>query len=103
MNILYVVPLSINYETLNLMLKFGGIMMAILLLIWLLAVATPKLAKFIDKLLGRVNIDKGQDSVPIKTENSDNPTEQEVYTVLDIYEGAKIGKNNDTNSDNISQ
>jgi hypothetical protein len=42
----------VNRETLSLMLKFGGAMLALLLLVWGIALLTPKLAKLIDRLLG---------------------------------------------------
>lgn len=42
--------MSINYDTLFLMLKFAGAMIALLMLIFLIAVLTPKLAKLSQKI-----------------------------------------------------
>jgi hypothetical protein len=44
--------LNLNRDTLFLMLKFGGGMLLILLLVWGIAVITPKLAKIIDRIFG---------------------------------------------------
>jgi hypothetical protein len=44
--------MKINHETLSLMLKFGGAMLGLLLLVWVIALLTPKLAKLIDRLFG---------------------------------------------------
>jgi hypothetical protein len=44
--------MNLNPETLAMMLKFGGAMLGLLLLVWLIALLTPKLAKLIDRLLG---------------------------------------------------
>jgi hypothetical protein len=44
--------LNLNRETLFLMLKFGGGMLLILLLVWGIAVITPKLAKIVDRIFG---------------------------------------------------
>lgn len=71
--------MSFNPDTFNIMLKLALGMVAILLIIWLLAVITPKLAKLTDKLLGKAKIDRGESSVTL--ENG------EKYTVMDIYEG----------------
>lgn len=71
--------MSFNPDTFNLMLKLALGMVAILLIIWLIAVATPKLAKLTDKLFGKTKIDRGESSVTL--ENG------EKYTVKDIYEG----------------
>ena len=43
--------MSINYDTLFLMLKFAGAMIALLMLIFLIAVLTPKLAKLSQKII----------------------------------------------------
>jgi hypothetical protein len=44
--------MKFNPETLTMMLKFGGAMLGLLLLVFLIAIITPKLAKLIDRLLG---------------------------------------------------
>lgn len=86
--------MSFNPDTFNLMLRLALGMIAILLVIWLLAVATPKLAKLTDKLFGKTKIDRGESSVTL--ENG------EKYTVRDIYEGDpensdEAPDNNETN------
>ena len=71
--------MSFNPDTFNLMMKLALGMVAVLLIIWVLAVITPKLAKFTDKLLGKAKIERGDSTVTL--ENG------EKYTVKDIYEG----------------
>lgn len=73
--------MSFNPETFSLMLKLLIGMIAILLLIWLIAVFTPKLAKIIDKLFGKAKIDLGDSSITL--ENG------EKYTVRSIFEGER--------------
>lgn len=63
------------------MLKLAFGMVGILLLIWLIAVFTPKLAKFIDKVFGKAKIDPGPSSITL--ENG------EKYTVKSVFEGEK--------------
>lgn len=63
------------------MLKLALGMVGILLLIWLIAVFTPKLAKFIDKVFGKTKIDPGPSSITL--ENG------EKYTVRSVFEGEK--------------
>lgn len=63
------------------MLKLALGMVGILLLIWLIAVFTPKLAKFIDKVFGKAKIDPGPSSITL--ENG------EKYTVKSVFEGKK--------------
>lgn len=73
--------MSFNKETFDLMLKLAFGMIGILLLIWLIAVFTPKLAKFVDKTFGKTKIDPGPSSITL--ENG------EKYTVKSIFEGEK--------------
>ena len=73
--------MSFNKETFDLMLKLALGMVGILLLIWLIAVFTPKLAKFIDKIFGKAKIDPGPSSITF--ENG------EKYTVKSVFEGEK--------------
>lgn len=68
-------------------------MIAILLLIWLIAVLTPKLAKLVDKLFGNAKVDKGDPSITL--ENG------EKYTVRSIYEG-EAPEDKETNDKNIN-
>lgn len=72
--------MSFNPETFNIMIKLAFGMIGILLLIWVMAVLTPKAAKLVDKIFGKANINKGENSVTL--ENG------EKYTVKDIYEGS---------------
>ena len=73
--------MSFNQETFDLMLKLAFGMIGILLLIWLIAVFTPKLAKFVDKTFGKTKIDPGPSSITL--ENG------EKYTVKSVFEGEK--------------
>lgn len=59
---------EINYETLALFGKFGGVMLGLLLLVWLIAILTPKAAALIDKLSGKPR--------PERVENNIKPEEQ---------------------------
>lgn len=81
--------LSFNQDTFSLMLRFAGAMLGILLLIWLIALGTPKMAKLVDKLLGKLHIDQGADRVPSpeRVGDSDNGVKPQEYKVYDIYEG----------------
>ena len=73
--------MSFNKETFDLMLKLALGMIGILLLIWLIAVFTPKLAKFIDKVFGKAKIDPGPSSITLES--------GEKYTVKSVFEGEK--------------
>ncbi len=91
--------MSFNSETFSLMLKFGGAMIGLLLLVWLVAVGTPYAAKFIDKTLGKAKIDQGDKAVPDpervqddENKNDDAPSE---YRVYDIYEGTPSDDKNE--------
>jgi hypothetical protein len=68
--------MNINVDTFNLMLTFGIAMIGILLLIFVIAVIVPRLARWIDKAFGIKN-------------NTPPPIPPEEYTVQDIYEGDK--------------
>lgn len=73
--------MSFNGDTFSLMLKFGGGMLGILLLVWLLAIATPHIAKFVDKLTAKL---------PARVQNSQSQIDNNNdYKVHDIYEGEK--------------
>lgn len=92
--------MSFNKDTFDLMLKLALAMIGILLIIWLLAVATPKLAKLVDKLLGRAKIDQGANSVPSPERvRDDNDASKGEYRVYDIYEGTPPDENNENNDD----
>lgn len=41
--------MNINFDTLWMMLKFAGLMLGLLMLVFVIAAVTPKLAKLIDK------------------------------------------------------
>ncbi len=87
--------MGFNQETFWLMLKFGGAMIGILLLIWLIAVGTPYAAKLVDKLLGKLNINTGESSVPDADGEKDGK-----YTVYDIYEGVPSVADDADNAEN---
>jgi hypothetical protein len=63
------------------MLTFGIAMIGILLLIFVIAVIVPRLAKWIDRAFGIKN-------------NTPPPVSPEDYTVQDIYEGDKKDNGN---------
>jgi len=87
------VLLAINYESLAIYAKFGGAMLGILMLVWVIALITPKLAKVIDKLMG-----KPADPSPERVQevNEDN---YKVYSLFeDRPDGAKSGLVKDENN-----
>lgn len=75
---------NINYESLVFYGKFGGAMLGILLLVWLIAALTPKLAKIVDKIMG-----KPSDPSPERVQeeiNNDN------YKVISLFEDHADGE-----------
>lgn len=87
---------DIDYESLAVYGKFAGAMLGILMLVWVIALLTPKLAKVVDKLMG-----KPADPSPERVQevNEDN---YKVYSLFeDRPDGAKSGlvKNNDKSDD----
>ena len=42
-----------NFESLELFSKFGGAMLGLLMLVWIIALLTPKAAKLIDRIIGK--------------------------------------------------
>jgi Sec-independent protein translocase protein TatA len=83
--------MSFNKETFELMIKLALAMIVILLVIWLLAEGTPKAAKLVDKLLGKLKVNQGANSVPVENQTEDDEnndiTQDSEYRVYDIYEG----------------
>ncbi len=81
--------MSFNRETFELMIKFAGAMLGLLMLVFVLAVVTPKLAKVVDRLLGRIDIDNGNPPSPerVEGENEGSTAAEKEYKVYDIYEG----------------
>lgn len=70
-----------NWDTVSLMTKFCFAMVGILLLIFVLAVLTPKAAKIVDKLLGKADPNKNTSPARVKDKDGNE------YIVHDIYEG----------------
>lgn len=66
---------EVNYESLALFGKFGGAMLGLLLLVWLIAVLTPKAAKLIDRLAGKPRPERVQDNI--------KPEEYEVHSFFE--------------------
>ncbi|MCM1329037.1 MAG: hypothetical protein NC253_06295 [Ruminococcus sp.] len=66
---------KINYESLALFGKFGGAMLGLLLIVWLIAILTPKAAKLIDKLGGKNPPEGVQDNI--------KPEEYEVHSFFE--------------------
>lgn len=67
---------EINYESLALFGKFGGAMLGLLLIVWLIAILTPKAAKLIDKLGGKIPPEGG-------CEKTIKPEEYEVHSFFE--------------------
>lgn len=66
---------EVNYGALALFGKFGGAMLGLLLLVWLIAVLTPKAAKLIDRLAGKPRPERVQDNI--------KPEEYEVHSFFE--------------------
>lgn len=77
--------LAVNTDALKLMTKFALIMVGLLLLVFVIAVLTPKLAKLIDKIAGK------------EEKPSLSPEEA---TVRSIYDGDIPEENTDNSEDN---
>ena len=74
--------MSVNYESLVLFGKFGGGMLGLLLLVWIIAVLTPKAAALIDRLaVKKPSPERVQDSI-----HSEND-----YKVYSIFEDRPNG------------
>lgn len=67
--------MNINYESLAMFGKFGGVMLSLLLLVWLIAILTPKAAKLIDRLRGKPRPERVQDNI--------KPEEYEVHSFFE--------------------
>lgn len=80
-------PAEINYETLSLFGKFGGAMLGLLLIVWLIALLTPKAAKLVDRLLHRKSGGE-PDPERVKNENYN----EENYKVYSIFEDRPGGE-----------
>ena len=78
---------KIDYESLALFGKFGGAMLGLLLLVWLIAVLTPKAAKLIDKLSGKPRPERVQDNI--------KPEEYEVHSFFEDVPLKKQDNKND--------
>lgn len=66
---------EVNYEALILFGRFGGAMLGLLLLVWLIALLTPKAAKLIDRLIGKPRPERVQDNI--------KPEEYEVHSIFE--------------------
>lgn len=75
---------AVNYDALVLFVKFGGIILGLLLLVWLIAVLTPKAAALIDRLLGKPRPERVQDNI--------KPEEYEVHS---FFEDVPLKKQED--------
>ncbi len=71
---------EINYESLALFGKFGDAMLGLLLIVWLIALLTPKAAKLIDRLLHRKS---GGEPNPARVEDSINEENYKVYSIFE--------------------
>ena len=77
--------LAVNMTSLKLMIKFALIMVGLLLLVFVIAVLTPKLAKLMDKIAGK------EEKPRLSPEES---------AVKSIYDGDIPEENTDNSEDN---
>ncbi len=68
--------MDINYDSLALFAKFGGAMLGLLLIVWIIALLTPKAAKLVDRISGK----KG---IPERVQDSENSEKYKVYSVFE--------------------
>lgn len=66
---------EVNYGALAMFGKFGGAMLGLLLLVWLIAVLTPKAAKLIDRIMGKPRPERVEDNI--------KPEEYEVHSFFE--------------------
>ena len=87
--------MNINYEALAMFGKFGGAMLGLLLLVWLIALLTPKAAGLVDKISGA-----GKKPSPERVQDSiDSENEYKVYSIFeDRPKGAVNGNTSPENS-----
>lgn len=92
--------MSFNKETFELMTAFGAAMIGVLAVICLLAFATPRMAAFVDRLLGRKE-KSGTGDAPIPErvdgELQGSTQAEREYKVYDIYEGTPSENSDDEN------
>lgn len=67
-------------ENLTIALKYAGIMLALLMLVFVIACVTPKLAKLIDKLINSLKSDKNSKFISFSDENDD------IYKVRGVFD-----------------
>lgn len=68
--------MNINYDSLALFAKFGGAMLGLLLIVWIIALLTPKAAKLVERISGK----KG---IPERVQDSEDPEKYKVYSVFE--------------------
>ena len=74
--------MSVNFDSLALFGKFGGAMLGLLLLVWIIALLTPKAAALLDKIAGKK---------PSPERVQDNITSENDYKVYSIFEDRPNG------------
>ncbi|MBP1560155.1 MAG: hypothetical protein J6C96_02795 [Oscillospiraceae bacterium] len=82
---------TVNSGLLPLLLKFGGGMLGLLLIVWLIALLTPKAAKLIDRIAGK---NKPDDPSPERV--GDNFASENDYKVYSVFEDRPKGAVNGT-------
>ncbi len=86
---------NIDYESLALYGKFGILMLGLLLLIWVIALITPKLAGVIDKIMG-----KPADPSPERVEGKITAENYEVHSFFEDVPIIREKADNDTENNN---
>ncbi len=85
--------MKVNHETLAIFVKFAGISMGLLMLVWLLALLTPKLAAIVDRIAG-----KKPDDAP-SPERVEEKITVENYEVHSFFEDIPIFPKKDEKAD----
>ncbi|HNX64098.1 MAG TPA: hypothetical protein PKI60_02795 [Oscillospiraceae bacterium] len=78
--------MNINTESLGILMKYAGLMLLILLLVFVIAVLTPKLSKIVEKFLPKK-------PVPERVGEETKPDVQGIYD-------PQTDENNEKNTDN---
>ena len=83
--------MNIDHGSLALFVKFGGAMLGLLAIVWIIALLTPKAARLVDKITGK----KG---VPGRVQDSKN--NEELPQVYSVFEDRPAENNDFRDTDN---
>ncbi len=89
--------MNIDYYSLALFGKFGGAMLGLLLIVWVIALLTPKAARLVDRISGK----KG---IPERVHDSNDPeNEYKVYSVFEDRPRENVNEHSRKNDDDSTK